>query len=140
MRGIQCHPLYYNGGGQFDVTRRLGCLGCPLKADKGLADFKANPSLVKAWIRAGQVWWDKPRKKPLASAAKFGDVYELFTHNLFFDTYEGFHLAVYGGLFANERIYDEETDEDITDDAEYIRGEPNIDCKQFLERYFNIEF
>ena len=29
-RGIKCHPLYYRGG-QFDVTQRLGCIGCPLQ-------------------------------------------------------------------------------------------------------------
>lgn len=28
-RNIKCHPIYYRVG-QFDVTKRLGCMGCPL--------------------------------------------------------------------------------------------------------------
>lgn len=114
MRKIKCHSLYYNEAGKFDVTRRLGCVGCPLKSDNGLADFKATPSLVKAWLRAGRVWWDKPRKKEIKSKAKFIDIYALFVHNLFFDTYEDFRLAT-SGMFGS------------------------VDCKRFLEEYFKIE-
>lgn len=29
-RGLRIHPLYYDDGAKLDVTRRLGCLGCPL--------------------------------------------------------------------------------------------------------------
>ena len=36
--GINCHPLYYTGG-QFNVNRRLGCIGCPLAKDRGHAGF-----------------------------------------------------------------------------------------------------
>lgn len=88
--------------------------GCPLKSDNGLSDFKATPSLVKAWLRAGLVWWDKPREKEIKSKAKFGDIYGLFVHNLFFDTYEDFRLAT-SGMFGR------------------------VDGKRFLEKYFNIE-
>lgn len=114
MRGIQCHSLYYDENGRFDVARRLGCVACPLQGDNGLADFKANPALVRAWIKAGLVWWNKPREKEMKSKAKFGDIYGLFVHNVFFDTYEDFRLAT-SGMFGQ------------------------IDCKQFLEQYFNIE-
>ena len=113
-RGLTCHPLYYDEAGNFDVSRRLGCVGCPLKSDNGLSDFKAHPSLVKAWIRAGQVWWDKPREKPLKSLANFANVYALFTHNMFFDTYEDFRIAT-SGMFGG------------------------VDCKLFLENYFKIK-
>lgn len=113
--GIKCHPLYYDENGIFDVSRRLGCLGCPLRSDRGLSDFVKYPRLVKAWIRAGQKWWDIPRKSPCASQIKFADVYELFTHNIFFKTYEKFRLSR-DGMFGK------------------------VDCKQFLEEYFKIEF
>ena len=51
--GIQCAPLYYDENGHFDATRRLGCMCCPLRADKGLAHFKQYPKFVKLWIRGG---------------------------------------------------------------------------------------
>ena len=115
LRRIKCHPLYYDKNGNFDVKRRLGCVGCPLKSDKGLSDFKANPKMVKAWINAGQKWWDKPRKRKLGSKLKFDNIYELFAHNLFFSSYENFSIAK-SGFFGN------------------------IDFKEKLEKYFNTKF
>ncbi len=113
MQHIQCHPLYYVNG-LFDVKKRLGCRSCPLQSDKGLSDFKENPNLVKAWIKAGAVWWDKPREKEIRSKKKFDSIYDLFVHNIFFNSYESFSIAK-DGMFGS------------------------IDCKKFLENYFNIE-
>ena len=116
-RGIKCHPLYYDNSTppQFLVTQRLGCLGCPLQSDNGLADFKRYPNLVKAWCKAGQAWLDT---HPNARChKKFKDAYELFTHNVFFDSYGEFKRTISGGLF-----------------------DKGIDSKQFLEDYFNIRF
>ena len=110
---IQCHPLYYTNG-HFNVKKRLGCLGCPLRSDKGLSDFKENPLLVKAWISAGQEWWNKPRENPIRSHVKFESIYDLFVHNIFFRSYESFSIAKEG-----------------------VFGKMN--CKDTLERYFNIE-
>ena len=53
-RGIKCHPLYYDEQGNFHVERRLGCTSCPFKSDRGIADFKANPRFLKAYLRAGK--------------------------------------------------------------------------------------
>lgn len=114
MQNIQCHPLYYVNG-YFDVKKRLGCLGCPLQADNGLSDFKKHPLLVKAWINAGQEWWDKPREKPPRCHVKFESIYDLFVHNIFFDSYDSFSIAK-EGVFGK------------------------MDCKDALERYFKIEF
>lgn len=114
MQNIQCHPLYYVNG-RFDVKKRLGCLGCPLQSDNGLSDFKQYPILVKRWIEAGIDWWNKPRVKQIESKVKFESIYDLFVHNIFFDSYDSFSLAK-KGMFGE------------------------IDCKLFLEKYFNIEF
>lgn len=46
-RGIKCHPLYYDEQGNFHVERRLGCLGCPLRGDRGLSDFMKYPKFLK---------------------------------------------------------------------------------------------
>jgi len=113
LRKIQCHPLYYVNG-KFNVSKRLGCIGCPLKSDKGLSDFKANPKMVKLWISAGQEWWDKPRTKEIRSKTKFDNIYELFAHNIFFDTYEDFRISK-DGLFGK------------------------VDYKERLEKYFDIK-
>lgn len=113
--GIKCHPLYYDDNGKFDVTRRLGCLGCPLQSDRGLSDFIKYPNLVKAWVRAGQKWWDAPRVKPLKSKYRFSNVYDLFVMRTFFDYYNDYILAK-EGLFGM------------------------LDSQRFLEEYFHIEF
>lgn len=52
-RGIKCHPLYYDEQGNFHPERRLGCMCCPLRGDRGLKHFKENPRYVKAWIKWG---------------------------------------------------------------------------------------
>ena len=56
-KGISSVIHYTIGGGQFDVTQRLGCMGCPLASrKKRIQFFKDNPRWLKAWIRAGQKW------------------------------------------------------------------------------------
>lgn len=114
QRGIKLHPLYYNEDGSLNVKKRLGCMGCPLKHDNGLADFKAHPKLVRAWLRAGQKWWESHPN--LKSKEKFSDIYELFVSIIFFDSYEKSMLTINGGIF-NDRI----------------------DCKKWLEDYFKIK-
>jgi len=112
QRGIKCHPLYYDETGEFNPKCRLGCMGCPQKSDRGLADFKANPRLVKFWLRNGEIWWNTHELKK--TKKKFKSHYEVFVRNLFFDEYEDFHNAI-NGLFGH------------------------IDCKIFLEKYFKIK-
>lgn len=111
-QGIQIHPLYYRSDGTIDVSRRLGCQCCPLKSDRGLSEFKANPRLVKMWIKAGQRYIDA---HPNTKAAKiYGNGYEMFVKHLFYDTISDFYNAR-GGMFGW------------------------IDCKRTLEDYFKIQ-
>lgn len=111
-RGIKLHPLYYTDG-KVDVKRRLGCMGCPLSKDRGLEEFKRYPNLVKAWLRAGQKWWDNHPN--IKTRQKFNSIYEVFVGNLFFVSYEDTMRSVRGELFNNP-----------------------IDCRKFLEEYFKI--
>ena len=113
-RCIKLHPLYYNEDGSLNIKKRLGCMGCPLKHDNGLADFKAHPKLVRAWLRAGQKWWDSHPN--IRSKENFSDIYELFVSSIFFESYEKSMLAFRVGVF-NDRI----------------------DCKKWLEDYFKIK-
>lgn len=81
---IKLHPLYYRQDGTVDVTKRLGCLCCPLQSDNGLADFKYYPKMVNTYIHCMKIWWNKPRKKPTRIQTKYSDVYEYFVCRVFF--------------------------------------------------------
>lgn len=111
QRGINCHPIYYDSNGTFNPKRRLGCMGCPKKSDRGLSDFKANPRLVRFWLRNGNIWWNT--HKLTKTKKKFKSFYEVFVRNIFFEDYESFHNAI-DNMFGK------------------------IDCKKFLEDYFHV--
>lgn len=114
LRGIKCHPLYYDEQGKFHVERRLGCIGCPLQSDQGEKDFLEYPKMLKAWLRAGKVWWET---HPNANShKKFKDVYELMYHNIFCDSYEDFLKRKQPDLWGGQ-----------------------LDCKKYLEDYFKID-
>lgn len=115
-RGIKCHPLYYDEQGNFHVERRLGCIGCPLRSDKGKADFLAYPHFLKQLIRSEQAYLDT--HPHIRAVEKFdNNAYNVVFHNIFFDSYEKYHSAVTGGMFP----------------------ETAIDAKAFLEDYFKID-
>lgn len=114
-RGIKCHPLYYDEDGRFHVERRLGCIGCPMQADNGKADFKQYPKMLKAWVNG--------EKKFLAShpegstAKKFGDVYNLAYHNLFCKSYGDYLTRLTPPLFPEYQLV----------------------TKDYLEEYFKVK-
>lgn len=96
-RKVKAHPLYYDELGNFHPERRLGCLGCPLSPKSAIEDFKQYPNLLKAWLRAGLVWWEThPNTK---SHQKFSDIYEQLVQDLFYRTHEKFRLDFSDGLF-----------------------------------------
>lgn len=111
MRGIRCHPLYYDKDGKFNVKCRLGCMGCPLPSDRSVGDFKTHPALLRAWLRNGLYWWNSHKLKKLKK--KYHSIYELFIGNTFFHSYREFRDWQKNPLFGE------------------------IDCKKFLEDYFN---
>ena len=112
-RGLRIHPLYYDKDGRLRVERRLGCIGCPMKSDRGLSDFKQHPKLVKAWISAGKEWM--ATHPNVASHKKFGNIYDLFYHNIFCKSYAEYLDSQRLDLFGQK-----------------------LDCKLFIENYFNI--
>lgn len=115
-RGIKCHPLYYDEDGVFRPERRLGCMCCPLASRKNrIVEFRKYPNMVKAYIRAENKFLLNHPKSPRSGYVK--DVYELFVLQLFCDSKEDFRLRFGRTLFT-----------------------PPINCKEFLENYFNIKF
>ena len=113
-RNIKCHPLYYREG-QFDVTKRLGCLGCPLASrKKRIQEFKENPKLLKAWIRAGQKRFKSEAYQNGDSKYHFKDAFEVMGYQLYCENIEQFKEKTYT-LFGE------------------------FDWKDFLQKEFNID-
>lgn len=116
-RGIKCHPLYYDENGNFDVSRRLGCIGCPLASVKNRVEqFKQYPRYIKLWIKAGQEFFNThPNAK---TTQRFGgDAYKWFYMNLFYTReFETFFQKDRPDLWGNRPNY-----------------------KELLEKYFNIK-
>ena len=95
-RNIKCHPLYYSREGQFDVTKRLGCMGCPLASrNKRIQFFKENPKWLKAWIRAGQKRYTSEAYQNGKAKHKFKDAFEVMGYMLFCDNMDEFKGKTY---------------------------------------------
>ena len=112
-KGIKIHPLYFRQDGSIDPKRRIGCMCCPMASTKKrLEQFKERPGMVKAYIRAGQKFRDThPETK---TAKMYDNVYQWFVRYVFFERQWKWEQSR-NGLFGE------------------------IDYKQFLEQYFNIE-
>ena len=92
-RGVKCHPLYYRGG-QFDVTQRLGCIGCPLQSSgKRIKQFKQYPQYVRLYIKNAQKWYDA--HKGNGKTYKYNNAIDAFVATLFFETYQDFYEHTY---------------------------------------------
>ena len=115
-RGIKLHPLYYREDGTIDITRRLGCMCCPLKYfKKRLQDFKQYPGMVKAYIHCGNEFL---RSRPESKVkGQYSNVYEYFVANVFFEHHRDYRKAKLGrGIFSD-----------------------NTDYKKLIEDYFKIK-
>lgn len=91
QENIKLHPLYYQNGA-FDVTKRLGCLGCPLQGDRGKADFLQYPKLLRAWVRNLLVYAKEHRGED--------DMFLQIIHHLFYSNHgHQKYLQNFFGLF-----------------------------------------
>ena len=116
-RGIKLHPLYYREDGSIDITKRLGCMCCPLMYyKKRLQAFKQYPGMVKAYIRCGNEFLEShPQSR---TTKRFSNVYELFVADVFFENYKDFVKAkLEGDIFSDKPA----------------------DYKKLIEEYFKIE-
>jgi len=106
-REIKCHSLYYDEQGKFHVERRLGCLGCPLKSDRGKADYKKYPQLLKARIKTQEAYLQK--QKSGKGLALFGNAYNATFFQLFCDNVEEYKLKMstdlWGGAIRHKTIF-----------------------------------
>lgn len=113
QENIKCHNLYYDERGMFNPKQRLGCICCPLQSQGRLVkDFKQHPQFVKAYIKNGKTWLES--HPDVSSAVKFGNVYNLFLHNVFCSTYDEYQRKYANSVFGES-------------------------AKQLLEDYFKID-
>ena len=112
-RKLKIHPLYYREDGSIDVSRRVGCMCCPLASThKRVEQFQRWPNMVKAYLRAGRKFRET---HPDAKTTKmYKDEYEWFVRDVFFERQWQWELSR-SGMF----------------DA--------VDCKTFLEEKFGID-
>ena len=110
-RKLKLAPIYYDERGNKDFSRRLGCLACPLKSDRGVKDFSENHALLRAYLRAGAKFFESH----YSNQQKFKDVYELFLFRTFFKDTEKFKESFLSANLFNDKI----------------------NAKEFLENYFD---
>lgn len=115
-RGIKCAPIYYDENGVFHVERRLGCIGCPLKSDNGLSDYKKYPKFLKAQMKAYQRFLDKHTASRWYQRIE-GSAINAFFHYLFCDSDEEYQMRT-----GRDQLF----------------GEERVDPKKYMEDYFNI--
>ena len=121
-RGIKLHPLYYREDGSIDVTKRLGCMCCPLAYyKKRLQDFKQYPGMVKAYIRCGNEYFKRHPESKLAK--QYSDVYEYFVANVFFDNHRDYVKAKSRSIY-----YEKYDNKKLIEDYFKIKL-PNLDLK-----------
>lgn len=96
---INIHPLYYDENGKIDCSRRLGCLGCPVSNDNGIADFLRYPKILKQWLKHGSIWWEThPQTR---THNKYSSIYALMCNDLFFKSYADFYPYDNATLFSS---------------------------------------
>ena len=100
-RGIKLHPLYYSEDGSIDITKRLGCMCCPLMYyKKRLKAFEEYPGMVKAYLRCGEEFLKSHPESKLAK--QYSDVYEYFVANAFFDSQRDYAKAKFEGGWLSD--------------------------------------
>jgi len=115
-RGIRCASNYYDGQGNFHPERRLGCIGCPLRSDRGVAELRKYPKLALAMISAYQRHLDNHRNSDYWQKIE-GDACNGFYYGHFCSSGEEYDLKTDGGLFP----------------------EMDVSPRTFLENYFGID-
>ena len=110
-RQIRLAPVYYKEDGSIDFNRRLGCLGCPMKSDRGIADFKAHPQILRALMRSAVIY---SHTHTHTLRIFNNNPYDAFFCNVFCHSYGEFKIRTSRDLFGE-----------------------TINTKEYIEQFFN---
>ena len=84
LRGIKCHPIYYDNDGSFHVERRLGCSGCCVMSKKKRKEFfLKNPRWLKFYCKNASNFYIRKERS----------VYDIMCSMLFYETYKEYEFA-----------------------------------------------
>lgn len=118
-RNITLAPVYYDEQGGLHIERRLGCIGCPLaKRGRRIEEYKQYPTLLRATIKALRVYRENHPNSACITKHGYRNEYEQMVRDIFYDNQDEYNIAVSGGLFGDTE---------------------RVDCKAFLEKYFNVK-
>lgn len=83
-RGLRFSSVYYRKDGTLDLTRRLGCIGCPLaSAGNRIRDYQRYPGILRKSIEALQFFWDaQPNESRMRKVCE-GNAANFFYMSLF---------------------------------------------------------
>ena len=95
--GVRLHPHYYRENGSLDLSRRLGCIGCPLKGDNGKGDLKEYPLFLRQLLISSYKWWNITKG---TTKNKFSSPQKLLIHNLYCRSYDEYRLRFENVLFG----------------------------------------
>lgn len=90
--GIKLHESYIDDNGRYDLSRRVGCIGCPLQGDRGKKDFLKYPKFLPLWIKA---YTEYVRTHKAVESVYHDIVWHLFYSNHGNEKY----IQTYHGLF-----------------------------------------
>lgn len=99
LRGLKLHPYYYDKEGNFDVKRRVGCIGCPMASGNGVKEYLNYPQIFRARVRAYAKWWNahpESRTRQLFPTIWHSLYMKLFCHDL--KVYEERMGALFGDV------------------------------------------
>lgn len=95
---IALHPHYYIDGA-IDISRRLGCIGCPLRGDNGKSDFLEYPKMLRQWLISLDTWYSIKTRR---TTIKFPTPAKLMIHNIFCRSYQDYLNKYASGLFFSD--------------------------------------
>ncbi len=117
-RKVKCAPVYYDDDGVFHPERRLGCMACPLASiNLRKEEFRKYPNVLKQYARRGGKWYENQKKKDGKTTKLFSSIYEMIYFQLFCLNMADFRFQTGKTLFSD-----------------------GLDCKAYLEEYFNVKF